>query len=194
MRHNNGMNQVTDIDLINRILDGGVSEYAVLVERYKDMAFTIAYRIVNNREDAEEVVQDAFLKTYKSLKQFKRKSKFSTWLFRIVYNTSVSKKRLKRMPVSSFEDLNFNATVIQEDHETDSQIQEAEKASMLEKVLNALTEEERTIVTLYYLDESSIEDIHSITGLSRANVKIKLFRARKKMQHMISGNPHFVYA
>lgn len=188
------MNQTNDINLINRILDGEVSGYTLLVERYKDMAFTIAYRIVNNREDAEEVVQDAFLKAYKSLKQFKRKSKFSTWLFRIVYNTSVSKKRLKKIPVSSFENMNFNDTVIQEDHETDNRIQEAERTSLLEKLLSALTEEERTIVTLYYLDDTSIEDIHSIMGLSRTNVKVKLHRTRKKMQLMLSGNPNFVYA
>ncbi len=188
------MNQANDIDIINRILGGEVSGYTILVDRYKDLAFTIAYRIINNREDAEEVVQDAFLKVYKSLRQFKKKSKFSTWLFRIVYNTSVSKKRLKKMPVSSFEDINFSATTIQEDYETDKRIQEAEKSSMLEKVLNALTEEERTIVSLYYLDDSSIEDIHTITGLSRANVKVKLHRTRKKMQLMMSGNPNFVYA
>ena len=67
----------------------------MLVDRYKDLAFTIAFRILGKREDAEEVVQDAFVKAFQNLSSFRQKAKFSTWLYRIVYNTAISKKRLK---------------------------------------------------------------------------------------------------
>ena len=109
------MNQASDTELIDRILSGEVSKYAMLVDRYKDLAFTVAYRILYHREDAEEIVQDAFLKAYQNLKLFKRKSRFSTWLYRIVYNTAVSKKRLKRKQVTWLEEAGHPENTIHED-------------------------------------------------------------------------------
>lgn len=188
------MNQTSDIELINRVLKGEVSAYAMLVDRYKDMAFTVAYRIAGNREDAEEIAQDAFLKAYRNLKKFRGKAKFTTWLYRIVYNTAVSVKRLKKIPATSLEEAKHPGLAIQEDSETDEWIQTTERAAVLEKALNSLNEAERTIITLYYLNGSSIEDIHTITGLSAANVKVRLFRARKKMQVVLSGISSFAYA
>ncbi|MBN1158541.1 MAG: RNA polymerase sigma factor [Bacteroidales bacterium] len=188
------MSQISDTELISRILKGEVSGYAILVDRYKDLVFTVAYCIAKNREDAEEIAQDAFLKAFRNLKQFRGKSRFSTWLYRITYNTAVSKKRLKSIPIIPIESVNHFGTTILEDPEAEVQAGEDEKASLLEKALNALAEDERTIITLYYLDDSSVDEIRSITGLSAANVKVKLFRARNKMKVIISGNSHLIYA
>ncbi|MBN2481475.1 MAG: RNA polymerase sigma factor [Bacteroidales bacterium] len=188
------MNKAGDIELIDRILHGEVSGFAILVDRYKDMAFTVAYRIIDNREDAEEIAQDAFLKAYRNLKQFRGKSKFSTWLYRIVYNTAVSKKRLRKIQVTSLEEVSYSDSATYADPEVESRNGEEEKASLLERAFTALAEDERTIISLYYLNDSSIDEIRNITGLSAANVKVKLFRARKKMQVVISGNSHVVYA
>jgi len=82
---------------IKQIMSGDVSRFAYFVDAYKDMAFTIAFRIVNNREDAEEVVQDAFVKAYTSLHTFRQDAKFSTWLCKIVVNTAISKTRKKKL-------------------------------------------------------------------------------------------------
>ena len=79
---------------INLITQGDTIAFSVLVERYKDLVFTLTYRILKNREDAEEASQDTFIKAYKSLSKFKGDSKFSTWIYKIAYNTSLD--RLKK--------------------------------------------------------------------------------------------------
>lgn len=81
---------------IRQIIAGETSRFTYFVDTYKDMAFTVAFRIVNNTADAEEVVQDAFVKAYTSLHTFRQDSKFSTWLYKIVVNTALSKTRGKK--------------------------------------------------------------------------------------------------
>ncbi len=102
---NGYMMQGNDTQLIGRILDGDKSGYAVLVDRYKDLAYTIAYRVLGKREDAEEVVQDAFVKAFQNLSSFRQKAKFSTWLYRIVYNTAISRHRQKKPGWQSIEEI-----------------------------------------------------------------------------------------
>lgn len=176
------MMTLNDTYLINRILEGDTSCYAILVDRYKDMAFTIACRITGSREDAEEIVQDAFVKAFRGLSGFRRQALFSTWLYRIVYNAALSKKRIKGFPVQRLEDHPVSADLpdVTEEPEEDRQ-------ALLESAMKQLPEEDRVILTLYYIDESSVEDIHQITGLSKANVKIRLFRARKKLQEWVAS-------
>jgi len=156
------MMQHDDAQLISRILKGDVRGYEGLVDQYKDLAYTIAFRILGKREDSEEVVQDAFVKAFHNLSTFRHHAKFSTWLYRIVYNTAVSKKRLKGFPHQLVDDYKHADTLLEEEEDTDK-----EQAGMMEMAMKQLTEEERTIVTLYYIDESSVDDIHTITGLTR---------------------------
>lgn len=185
------MEQQSDTQLINRILAGEVREYAVLVNRHKDLAFTIAFRILNNREDSEEVVQDAFVKIYRGLSGFRQDAKFSTWLFRIVYNAAISKKRVKKPGFQSIGELSAVHVVsglAEQDNTPDE-----ERDLILEKAMLKLPEEERTIVTLFYMNESSVEEIHSITGLSKSNIKVKLFRARKKLQEFVGSSTEKIY-
>lgn len=84
-----------DQHYINLIIDGDTNAFAVLVNRYKDLVFTLALRMLKNREEAEEVSQDAFIKAYKSLNKFKGDSKFSTWIYKITYNTSLDRIKKK---------------------------------------------------------------------------------------------------
>jgi RNA polymerase sigma-70 factor (ECF subfamily) len=177
------MDRQNDNVLINRVLDGDIRNYALLIDRHKDLAFTLAYRLLNNREDAEEVVQDAFLKAYRSLSRFRGEAKFSTWLFRIVYNAAVSKKRLKKTGMQSLDEQPamqdiFTGSSLEEDADE-------EKKLLLERALMQLSEEERALISLFYLNESSIDEIHGITGLTKSNIKVKLFRARKKLQEYV---------
>ena len=81
---------------IRQILAGDLSKFTFLVENYKDMAYSIALRMVNNQEDAEDVVQDSFIKVYQSLGTFRQESKFSTWFYKIVVNTALTKVKRKR--------------------------------------------------------------------------------------------------
>src|SRR6476620_5181411 len=87
----------TEDTFLEKAIRGDKAGLEYLVSAYKNLAYTIAIRIVLNREDAEEVVQDAFMKAFASLSKFKKASKFSTWLYRIVYNTALTSKASKRI-------------------------------------------------------------------------------------------------
>lgn len=179
------MMQPNDIELISQVLAGNVREFARLVDKYKNLAYTLAFRVVNNREDAEEVMQDAFVKAYRSLKDFRKESKFSTWLFRIVYNTAISKKRLKKHNNQSIDDLSVSKEIALS-REPENELFEDRKA-LLEKALQMLTEDDRVLITLYYAEECTVEEINKVTGLSRSNIKVRLFRARKKLHEWMAS-------
>ena len=166
---------------IERILSGDSSAYAQLVEKHKEMVFTIAVKIVRKREDAEELAQDAFLKAYQALPTFKGTAKFSTWLYRITYNTAISKTRKKKMEFSAIdEDLidNFTTDSISTSVE---EMDKEEQIRAMNIVMEKLPEDDNLLLTLFYKQEKSIEDISEITGLSQSNVKVKLYRIRKRM-------------
>lgn len=166
---------------IGRILAGDVSAYSSLVTKYKNLVFTIVHRILNNREDAEEVAQDVFVKVYQSLNKFEQKSKFSTWLYRIAYNAAISKTRTKKvvfLPLEESVVTNYSTDeVMQGIHAID----DSEKTRMLERALQSLPADDHLLITLFYKGENSVEDISYVTGLSMSNVKVRLHRIRKKL-------------
>lgn len=166
---------------INRILSGYTSDFSIIVDKYRNMVYTIAYRIAGNHEDAEELAQDVFIKAYNSLKDFKGRSKFSTWLYSITYNASVSKIRKKQLDYVSIDDSDsyypeLNDKTYEEDYNLDKI-----PVHLLKKMLDDLNSEDRLLLTLYYQDNRSIKELADISGLSVANVKVKLFRTRKKI-------------
>jgi RNA polymerase sigma-70 factor (ECF subfamily) len=166
---------------IDKILNGDDASFALLVDKHKKMAYNIAFRILKNREDAEEIAQDSFLKAYHSLREFKRESKFSTWLFRIIYNNSISRIRKKKLDINSYDDEAFEwLEPVETSHELEK-LHQLEQKKYVNEALNKLPGEDATVVSLFYLNESSVEEISEVTGLSQSNVKVKLYRARKKL-------------
>lgn len=166
---------------LEQIKRGNTDAYAMLINKHKTMAFNVALRVTHNREDAEEVIQDAFLKVYYSLKDFEGKSKFTTWLFRIVYNQAISKIRKKTIDQHTIDEEiidNFTAGEISNGL---TYLKTEEQTKYINLAMAKLTEEDSAIVTLFYLNESSVEEVSEITGLSEANVKVKLHRSRKKL-------------
>jgi|BarGraIncu00421A_1022006.scaffolds.fasta_scaffold52041_1 RNA polymerase sigma-70 factor (ECF subfamily) len=187
----------TDIFYLQQIISGNARAYAFLVEKHKDMVFSIALKILHNREDAEEVAQDSFVKAYQSLSGFKNEAKFSTWLYRIVYNSAISKVRKKKLELSPLDDSTINNY---SEDSVDSNfflVDEPDQFELLQKALQRLPEDENVIVSLFYQNDNSIEDISAITGLTVANVKVKLHRIRKKlyteMQKMMTSLDHSDY-
>jgi RNA polymerase sigma factor (sigma-70 family) len=166
---------------IEKVLNGDVSAYASLVAKHKNLVFSIALKILNNREDAEEISQDSFLKAFQSLKTFESKSKFSTWLYRIAYNASISKTRKKRLELLPMDDQVIYNYSTDEIASNVNQFDENEQLQLIEKTMNMLPEEDYVLINLFYKSQSSIEDISNITGLTQSNVKVKLHRIRKKM-------------
>jgi len=174
-----------DITYIEEVLSGKVNSFRYIVDRHKDKAFNLAFRICGNREEAEEIAQDSFIKAYRSLPGFKMKSSFATWLYRIVYNTAISHVRIRKKRVLSLEDFPADATDFTGTFENEEESEKEYKSALLSFALQKISDEERGLVTLFYYEEMSIEEIADVTGISKSNIKVKLFRARQKMLELI---------
>jgi RNA polymerase sigma factor (sigma-70 family) len=174
-----------DIYYIERVLSGKSNCFSYIVEKHKDRAYNLAFRICGNHEEAEELAQDSFLKAYRSLGSFKMKSSFSTWLFRIVYNTTISHVRIKKKGVLSLEDFPADATDFIGSSPSEDEAEIEYRSSLVSFALQKITDEERGLITLFYYEELSTDEIAEVTGISKSNVKVKLFRARQKMQMII---------
>lgn len=171
---------------IDRVLQGDTNAFAHLIDKYKNMAYTLAMKIVKNREDAEEVAQDSFLKAYQKLEGFKGQSKFSTWLYTIVYRSALTKVRKKKLETSDID--SFVIDNHKEDHDFPQleAIKNGEQQKYVKKAIDNLGEADALIITLFYLHDNSIEEIQEITDMSESNVKVRLFRARKKLYNELS--------
>jgi RNA polymerase sigma factor (sigma-70 family) len=174
-----------DILYIEQVLAGKSNAFSYIVNRHKDKAFNLALRICGNHEEAEEIAQDSFLKAYRSLKDFKRKSSFATWLYRIVYNTAISSVRIKKKGLLSLEDFPADATDFIGSNSSEEDAETEYRNSLVSFALQKINEEERGLISLYYYDEMSTEEISAVTGISKSNIKVKLFRARQKMLEII---------
>jgi len=168
-------------ELVQSTLQGDMSAFSILVEKNRHMAFSVAFRIVNNREDAEEVVQDAFMKAFKALAAFRGESKFSTWICRIVVRCALSRRKRERRWFGMVANSELPDVAYETVEESYQQLSNREKKFYIDKVLNEMQVEERLLLTLYYLHEQSLEEVAEITDISMPNVKMKLHRARKKM-------------
>ncbi len=166
---------------ISKVLGGDRNAFAYLVDKYKTMVYSLAIRLVKDREEAEEISQDAFVKAYQSLSSFKGKAKFSSWLYRIVYNTAISKLRQQPAGRVSLDESHIPDNLYTESKQSYETLAAGERKKYLEKALDSLDGDERMFVILYYYEERDLDEIAEIAGLTKTNTKVKLFRARKKM-------------
>ena len=171
---------------IDKVIQGDTNAFAYLVDRYKNLAYTVAMKIVRNHEDAEEVAQDSFIKAYSQLHTFKGESKFSTWLYTIVYRNSITKIRKKRITTTDIDSYIIENQKSDFDFPQIEAIKNGEQKKYIAEAIDNLPETDAFLITLYYLDESTVEEIEKITGLTKTNVKVKLFRARKKLFNELS--------
>ena len=172
---------------IQKVLKGDTSAFGYFVDTYQDMAMTIAYRVCGNVQDAEDIVQDAFVKAYHNLHTFKAGSKFSTWFYSVVYNTAVTAIRSSSYNVQYVDYEQMDVSDMYTDFDTMSQIEDEEKRKMLNMALGKMPSDEGLILSLYYLEDNSIKDIVKITGLTESNIKVKMHRARKRMYDIMVG-------
>jgi RNA polymerase sigma-70 factor (ECF subfamily) len=181
--------KLSDIELIEQVLAGNQSAYADLVRRHQRFVFTLAMRYAKSREDAEEIAQDCFVKTYRSLASFQGQSKFTTWLYSIVYTTAMTFLRKKRVDTDSIDDEN---TFIQvESHASVYDVNNAENKSRsfyLNQAIEQLLPDDAAIITLFYKGEQSLEEIAQALGMEANTVKVKLFRARQRLKEKLERN------
>lgn len=175
------MELYTDIYYIKRVQSGDTASFACLLDRYSRPVYSLVYRIVNSREDAEELSQDIFLKVFKNLSGFKGDSSFSTWLYRIAYNTAVSFVRKKKQEFLAIEESLLDNVTEADLEEMYGREDAEERYRNLEHALELLHPEEKGIILLFYMRDKTIEEIAGISGLSVVNVKTKLHRIRKKL-------------
>jgi len=168
---------------IDRAMVGKEDGYRYLLKKYQNYAFTIAIGIVRNEEIAEEVVQDAFIRVFKHIAKFNRSGKFSTWLYRIVYNTALSSLRGKRrIDLSSLDELeNYELDIPDNYSNGFYDLVKKDKVTFVKKAIAGLSEAENLVVTLYYMNECSIIEIGQITGWNLSTIKTRLYRARQNL-------------
>ena len=172
-----------DNEILSRVLQGDQQAYAEIVKRYQSFVFTIALRYTPNREDAEEIAQDSFIKAYRSLADFRGDSKFSTWLYTIVTTTSLTFLRKKKIDVQSLDNEKvFEAADNQDSGFRANQVEQKSRINMVNKAIGLLSPEDAQVITLFYKGEQSLEEIGQILGLEANTVKVRLHRARQRLK------------
>lgn len=172
-----------DNDIIRQVLNGRKPAYAILVDRYKNYVFTLVIRYVPNREEAEELAQDVFVKAFRSLADFKGNSKFSTWLYTIAHTTCLSHLRKKRTDTLLLEEPQLAIITDRIFSEiTHHSPDEKHKHYIITQALQLLSPADAQIIHLFYLAEQSIEEIAVIMAMSANTVKVKLHRARSRLR------------
>ena len=174
-----------DIYYINLIIEGNTNAFSILVDRYKDLVYSLALKMVKNREEAEEVAQDTFIKVFKSLSQFNGDSKFSTWIYKVTYNTCLDrlKKHKREQQVVSIDE--FNTNQIKSIDNTLDKMENEEREKAIQDCIQLLPADDAFLLTLFYFEEQSLEEIAKVIGLTANNVKVKLFRSRKKLTSIL---------
>ena len=174
---------LTDTEIISRVLKGDQQIYAQIVERYQSYVFTLVLRMVEAREDAEEVSQDIFVKAYRSLADFRGESKFSTWLYTIVRTSCITFLRKKKLETTSIDN---EKTLIQVENQESSfkanLIEQKSRHTMVNEAIKMLSPDDAQVITLFYKGEQSLEEMGRIMGLEPNTVKVKLHRARQRLK------------
>lgn len=183
------MNTTNDQEYIQQTLQGDVQSFGFLVEKYQDFVFTIAYRVVKTREEAEEVAQDSFVKAFQSLASYRGDAKFSSWLYSIVYRKALdSLRKNKKYEASELIEDVTEGDALSVDNAL-HYLEAEERKKVIQECILKLSEEEAVIVTLYYFEDQSVREIAVVTALSEENIKVKLYRSRKKLFTLLK---HFI--
>jgi len=178
----------SDLEIIRRILTGETRAYAELVDRHKDKAMTLALRMLRNREDAEEALQDAFVRAFKALERFEMKASFATWFYRIVFNvcSSALGKRagISKIPLHEpGAEALLGATPTATTPEVDLESSAFEEA--VHQEIENLPPAYASVLTLFFVQELSYEEIVEVTGMPLGTVKNRLFRARTMLREAV---------
>ncbi|PZE19532.1 RNA polymerase sigma factor SigW [Paenibacillus xerothermodurans] len=184
-----------DVRLAKLARNGDRAAFAELVELYKEKIFHLAYRMLHNRHEAEEIVQETFLRVYTNLERYDENQKFSTWIYRIGTNLCIDRLR-KRKPNYSLdaemndgEGTDWYAMLPSEDDTPDDQVILSETRNEIRKSIETLPEKYKTVVVLRYLQDLSLQEISEVLSLPITTIKTRLHRGRehlrKKMENIL---------
>lgn len=175
------MEQIDEARYIERILNGETECFSVFLDRYARPLHVLIVQIVGCQEDAEELVQDVFMKAFRSLSRYKGECRFSTWLYRIAYNVAISATRKTKHEFLYIEENTINNV---SDEKADAVLgvtDDEERITQLTQAIGRLSVEEKALITLFYYEEKSLDEVGEILSLTLSNVKVRLHRTRKKL-------------
>lgn len=181
------MELYSDAYYIERIVAGDTGCFACLLDRYSRPVHSLILKMVRNKEDAEELAQDVFMKVFRNLPSFKADCSFSTWIYRIAYNTAISELRKKKQEVVAIEEAQISNVSEEEVGNLLESVSLKEQLDKLEAALALLPPDERALILLFYRKEKTVDELRVITGLTASNIKVKLHRIRKKLFVLIKG-------
>ncbi|MBD3408977.1 MAG: sigma-70 family RNA polymerase sigma factor [Ignavibacteriales bacterium] len=172
------MKQYDERLTLESVKAGNTSDFRLIVERYEKKAYGLCLRMLGNAEDAADCLQDSFVKAYERLGQFRGESKFSTWLYRIVYTTALNRSAARKRRRESEAPPELGEGARAEDRaERDPAL-----SAWIERALDALPPAQSALIELYYRDDLTIAEIAETTGLSETNAKVTLHRARERIR------------
>ncbi len=181
------MKGVSDQEVIESVKKGNHSDYAILIDRYKNKAISMLNRMLKNNMEAEEVLQDCFLKAFNGLNSFKGEAKFSTWFYKIVYNSALSrisvKKRKTEMEMSSVDD-HFNISA----EDNINFFEQRDLSILLKELIGKLPANYASVISMFYLENFSCEEISEVMNTSVNNVKVMLHRSRSALKDILIKN------
>jgi RNA polymerase sigma-70 factor (ECF subfamily) len=177
-----------DAQMIDRTLQGDSGAFGQLVCKYQDRLFNVMVHVVGDRDEAEDVVQDAFVQAFVKLATFRGRSAFFTWLYRIAFNVSVSRRR-RRRPEHSVEAVRESSGIepIDLQETAEARVEREERASQLQRALAELSGEHRTILVLREIEGCPYEAISEILELPIGTVRSRLHRARMQLRELLKG-------
>jgi RNA polymerase sigma-70 factor (ECF subfamily) len=184
-------NNLDDDDIfLDKLVSGDEEAFRKLVSRHSQIVYNISLRMVRDRELAEDLTQEVFVKVYKALPRFRRRSKLSTWLYRIAYNTAMTEleRARYRYEMDDVEDERLQGKLDSAREFNDNILDKLERdelAARVESLIEKLNPEQRMVMTLYYNGEKSYKEISEIMGLPMGTVKTLLFRAKAGLRAML---------
>ena len=184
--------ELTDTEIIKRVLQGEQALYGQLVQRYQQFVFTLVLRFTDNREDAEEISQDIFVKAYRSMADFRGESKFSTWLYTIVRTSCITFLRKKKLATTSIDNERTQLTLENlESSFSANLVEQKSRHAVVNEAIRLLSPDDAQLITLFYKGEQSLEEIGRIMGYDPNTIKVKLHRARHRLKEKLEKNFNF---
>lgn len=179
----------SDLLLVQRAKENYSPAVAELIDRYKGMVYTIAFKVLKDRDEAEEVAQASFVKAFTKISLFRMDSSFSSWLYRITYNTAISRTREKKRELE-YQQETVATVSFEQQARAFSDLEQDDRKRFLNLAMQQLSSDDSLLLILFYYDGKSMEEISQITGYTESNVKVKLYRARKKLHEELEKLLH----
>lgn len=189
------MEKEKELHIIKEIRSGQRECYKELVDEYSAPIFSFIKGIAANYQDAQDITQEVFVKGFFSLDKYRGESTFFSWIYRIAYNESISflRKKNKKSSLSFIDNIEYNThpdmfASLTEDNGVHLKIEQEEQFIKLKYAIAELEAEEQFLIVHFYYKQCSIKELETITGLGASNIKVKLFRAKKRLATLMKAN------